>query len=397
MKNKTALEITAPDLPESVSEASLLSWHIEVGAQIKTDQLLAEVETDKVVLEVVALANGIITEILVQTGEDISAGKILARMEVNESAADAATTTQPTHAPAPAPAPKATSAPTHAPAPAPAQKQSSNPTPVPPSGPAMRRYLRDHPNAQPAAPVPTAVPVQPELVGGNIQRTPMSKLRATIARRMLQARQNTAMLTTFNEVDMGAVIDARKQYRDEFEQQHQVRLGFMSFFVKASARALQKFPIINSSIDGSDILTYSQINIGIAIASERGLVVPILRDVSTMNLDTIERQIAEYSQKAEKARLLPQDFQGGTFTISNGGVFGSLMSTPILNPPQSAILGLHTIQKRAVVVDEEIQIRPMMYLALSYDHRLIDGSNAVRFLAKIKHTLENPIRLLLEI
>lgn len=261
----------------------------------------------------------------------------------------------------------------------------------------MRRYLRDHPNAQPAAPVPTAVPVQPELVGGNIQRTPMSKLRATIARRMLQARQNTAMLTTFNEVDMGAVIDARKQYRDEFEQQHQVRLGFMSFFVKASARALQKFPIINSSIDGSDILTYSQINIGIAIASERGLVVPILRDVSTMNLDTIERQIAEYSQKAEKARLLPQDFQGGTFTISNGGVFGSLMSTPILNPPQSAILGLHTIQKRAVVVDEEIQIRPMMYLALSYDHRLIDGSNAVRFLAKIKHTLENPIRLLLEI
>ena len=402
------VDVKVPQLSESVAEATLLQWKKKPGEAVAIDEILIEVETDKVVLEVPAPSAGVLTEILEQDGATVTAEQLIARID-SEAVAGAA---------APAAAPAAEAAPAAA-APAAAAPASTSMAGV--AMPAAAKLMADNnlaagsvpgtgkdgrvtkgdvlgavasgaTAAKPAAPV-AAVPqgARPE------QRVPMTRLRARVAERLLQSQQTNAILTTFNEVNMAPVMDMRKRFQEKFEKEHGCRLGFMSFFVKAAVHALKKYPVLNASVDGNDIIYHGYFDIGIAVSSPRGLVVPILRDVDQMNFADIEKKIAEFGAKAKDGKLGIEELTGGTFSISNGGVFGSMMSTPIINPPQSAILGVHATKDRAVVENGQVVVRPMNYLAMSYDHRIIDGREAVLGLVAMKEALEDPARLLFDI
>jgi len=405
-----SIEIKVPLLPESVSDATLVAWHKQAGDSVSRDENLVDLETDKVVLEVPAPASGVLQEIKVEDGTVVMAGDVLAILD--ESAATAAQDK--------APAAKAESKATQA-------QTTDNGKPIKTS-PAVRRLLDEHDldettvlgtgkdgritkadvlaflksddssNVTPGDPAP-AVMDEGGVVGleRREQRVPMTRLRARIAERLIDAQQSAAMLTTFNEVDLTKIMSLRARYRDAFEKEYGVRLGFMSFFAKAVTESLKKFPVVNASVEGTDVIYHNYYDIGIAVSTERGLMVPIIRDVDQLSFAEFEKDLGEIAQKAQSGTIGMEELTGGTFTITNGGVFGSMMSTPILNQPQSAILGMHTIQKRAMVVDDEIVVRPMMYLALTYDHRIIDGKDSVQFLVSVKELLEDPGRLLLQI
>ncbi|MCG7994596.1 MAG: 2-oxoglutarate dehydrogenase complex dihydrolipoyllysine-residue succinyltransferase [Candidatus Thiodiazotropha taylori] len=399
-----SIELRVPQLPESVSDATILSWHKQPGESVSQDETLVDLETDKVVLEVPAPQDGVLTEIRFKVGETVQAEDVLALMEAGKAAAPAATASS---APAESEAATAEEAPVLSPAVRRLVNESGiDPTTIKGSGKNGRIVKADveaaiaaqptQSAAQPAA--AAAVPAAPAAPEGRIEeRVPMTRLRKRVAERLVEAQHTAAILTTFNEVNLQAVSNLRVTYRESFEKKHDVRLGFMSFFVKAAVEALKQFPIINATMDGDDILYHGYFDIGIAVSSPRGLVVPILRDADQLSFAAIEQRIREYGEKAKQGTLSYDDLTGGTFSITNGGVFGSMLSTPILNPPQSAILGMHSIQQRPMVEKGEIVIRPMMYLALSYDHRIIDGRDAVQFLVTIKQLLEDPSRLLLEI
>ena len=416
------LEVKVPQLSESVSEATLLSWHKKEGEAVKRDENLIDVETDKVVLELPAPADGVLTKILKGEGGSVVAGEVIAQIDTEAKPAGVPAGVRPEPAAvAPTPPPSAETARTDARLMPAARKvveeQGIDPTAIAGSGrdgritkaDVMAQIERMAPAAQPAAtvaPPPAAsrpsLPPAPPLVedvsaGRAEQRVPMSRLRARVAERLVQAQQTAAILTTFNEVNMQAIIELRNKYRERFEKEHGVRLGFMSFFVKAAVHALRKFPVINASVDGNDIVYHGYFDIGIAVSSPRGLVVPILRDADQLPLAEIEKRIADFGKRAQDGKIGIEELTGGTFSISNGGVFGSMLSTPILNPPQSAILGIHATKDRPVVESGEIVIRPMNYLALSYDHRIIDGREAVLGLVAIKEALEDPARLLLDL
>lgn len=397
------IEVTVPHLPESVQDATVLEWRKHPGDIVIQGEPLIELETDKVVLEVPAVANGVLQEIKRSKGDVVTTGAVLAVLETEPSISEAA---------------------------APAEPAESRPTLAQPISPAVRRLMTEYgldaskiagigkggritkqdvldylaaqetdqaqAEQKPAAPAGTA-PEVPGRAERAERRVPMTRLRARIAERLMQAQQTTATLTTFNEVNLQKVFELRNLYKTRFEQVHQVKLGFMSFFVKASVEALKRFPIVNASIDGEEIVYHDYYDIGIAVSTDRGLVVPILRDADKLDFGAIEKAVVEFSRKARDAKLSYEELTGGTFSITNGGIFGSMLSTPILNPPQSAILGMHAIKERPVVENGEIVIRPMIYLALSYDHRLIDGRDAVQFLYTIKELLEDPARMVLSI
>ena len=401
-------EVKVPQLSESVAEATLLQWKKKVGDAVGQDEILIEIETDKVVLEVPAPSAGVITEIVVADGGTVVAEQLIAKID---STAVASSAPAAAAAPAPAAAPAAALAPAKA---APAAKSSGaaaapsaakilaekniDAGQVAGSGRDGRITKGDALNASAGGSTSAALPSAPIPMGDRPEeRVPMSRLRARIAERLLESQANNAILTTFNEVNMAPVIAMRNKYKDQFEKVHGVKLGFMSFFVKAATHALKKFPLLNASVDGNDIVYHGYFDIGIAVSSPRGLVVPILRDVDQMNLADIEKKIAEFGVKAREGKLSLEDLTGGTFSISNGGVFGSMLSTPIINPPQSAILGIHATKERAVVENGQIVIRPINYLALSYDHRIIDGREAVLGLVAMKDALEDPSRLLLDL
>lgn len=394
------IEILVPELSESVSEATLLEWKKQPGDAVEQDEILIDVETDKVVLEVPSPSAGVIVEILKADGSTVAAGELLARIDTAAKASTAAPAAKAESAVEAAPAAAASAITAASPA---ASKilaeKGINVGDVAGSGRDGRVTKADAvaaksgAAAKPAAPVP----VQMSLDGRPEQRVPMSRLRARVAERLLQSQQENAILTTFNEVNMKAVMELRKQYRDEFEKEHGVKLGFTSFFVKAAVAALKKYPVLNASVDGKDIIYHGYFDIGIAVGSPRGLVVPILRNADQMTMAEIEIQIADFGRRAQDGKLTLEELTGGTFSISNGGVFGSMLSTPIINPPQSAILGIHATKDRPVVENGEIVIRPMNYLAMSYDHRIIDGREAVLGLVAMKEALEDPQRLLLDI
>lgn len=377
------LQITTPALPESVADAQLLAWRKSPGDPITRDEILVEVETDKVVLEVVAPQDGTLTEILHPEGATVKGGDPLATMTPGKAAPPAKTPTKETPTkPDPTPDPKPQPKP-ETPTPTPPSKTSSTPNPPP-----------TPPTPQPPKPTPSpTAPTSPR----QTTREPMTRVRQTIATRLIEAQQTAALLTTFNQANMQTLMDLRARHRDQFEKTHGIRLGLMSFFVKASVAALQKFPIVGASIDGTDLLYPNYCDIGIAVASQRGLVVPVLRNAETLTIAAIETQIRDFSTRANAGTLELEELNGGTFTITNGGVFGSLLSTPIINPPQSAILGMHAIEPRPIAENDQVVIRPMMYLALTYDHRLIDGQQAVQFLLTIKNHLEDPTRMLLDL
>ncbi|MCD6733315.1 MAG: 2-oxoglutarate dehydrogenase complex dihydrolipoyllysine-residue succinyltransferase [Burkholderiaceae bacterium] len=427
------IEVRVPQLSESVAEATLLQWHKKAGEAVARDENLIDVETDKVVLELPAPAAGVLAQVVKGDGSTVVAGEVIAVIDTEAKAAAAAT------APA-APAAAAAAAPAAAPA-------AAMPTPAPAAGPAAGAKAgvampaaaklmaeaqltpaqvagtgRDGritkgdviaataAAARPAAPaIPTGVPatalpeVRPPLdvskllEGRPEQRVPMSRLRQRVAERLLQSQSTNAILTTFNEVNMQPVMDLRKRYQERFEKEHGVRLGFMSFFVKAAVHGLKKFPVVNASVDGNDIVYHGYFDIGVAVGSPRGLVVPVIRNADQMSFAQVEKQIADYGKRAQDGKLGIEELTGGTFSISNGGVFGSMLSTPIINPPQSAILGVHATKDRAVVEHGQVVVRPMNYLAVSYDHRIIDGREAVLFLVAIKEALEDPSRLLLDL
>jgi 2-oxoglutarate dehydrogenase E2 component (dihydrolipoamide succinyltransferase) len=391
-------EVKVPQLSESVAEATLLHWKKKVGDAVGQDEILIEIETDKVVLEVPAPSAGVLTQIIVGDGGTVVAEELIAKID---STAVAATPATPAPAAAPATPAKAAPAKSASAAPSAAKILAENNMSagqVAGSGRDGRITKGDALNAAAGgakfAPLPkTTMPTgeRPE------ERVPMSRLRARIAERLLESQANNAILTTFNEVNMGPVIALRNKYKDQFEKVHGVKLGFMSFFVKAATHALKKFPLLNASVDGNDIVYHGYFDIGIAVSSPRGLVVPILRDVDQMNLADIEKKIAEFGAKARDGKLSIEELTGGTFSISNGGVFGSMLSTPIINPPQSAILGIHATKDRAVVENGQVVVRPINYLALSYDHRIIDGREAVLGLVAMKDALEDPSRLLLDL
>ena len=394
-------EVKVPQLSESVAEATLLQWKKKVGDAVAQDEILIEIETDKVVLEVPAPSAGVLTEIVVGDGGTVVAEQLIGKIDSTAvAAAPAATAPAPAAAPAAAPA-KAAKSTGAAAAPSAAKILAENNISagqVAGSGRDGRITKGDALSAAAggtkSAPIPTAsIPMgdRPE------ERVPMSRLRARIAELLLESQANNAILTTFNEVNMGPVIAMRNKYKDQFEKVHGVKLGFMSFFVKAATHALKKFPLLNASVDGNDIVYHGYFDIGIAVSSPRGLVVPILRDVDQMNLADIEKKIAEFGAKARDGKLSIEELTGGTFSISNGGVFGSMLSTPIINPPQSAILGIHATKDRAVVENGQVVVRPINYLALSYDHRIIDGREAVLGLVAMKDALEDPSRLLLDL
>jgi len=397
-------EVKVPQLSESVAEATLLQWKKKVGDAVGQDEILIEIETDKVVLEVPAPSAGVITEIVVADGGTVVAEQLIARIDSTAVAA-APVAAAPVAAAAPAAAP-ATAAPAAkssgaAAAPSAAKILAENNISagqVAGSGRDGRITKGDALNAVAGGATSTALPSAPIPMGNRPEeRVPMSRLRARIAERLLESQASNAILTTFNEVNMAPVIAMRNKYKDQFEKVHGVKLGFMSFFVKAATHALKKYPLLNASVDGNDIVYHGYFDIGIAVSSPRGLVVPILRDVDQMNLADIEKKIAEFGAKAREGKLSLEDLTGGTFSISNGGVFGSMLSTPIINPPQSAILGIHATKERAVVENGQIVIRPINYLALSYDHRIIDGREAVLGLVAMKDALEDPSRLLLDL
>ncbi len=400
-------EVRVPQLPESVADATLVTWHKKVGDLVRRDENLADLETDKVVLEVPSPVTGILREVHVASGVTVTSGVLLAVIEVSQASAAS-----------PATAPVAASAPPVSAGPRAAKSEAK-------LAPAARRLveekhlgteslvgsgrdgriskqdvvhaLQDRPAAAVSlAPTPVQAPTVAS-AGRTEQRVPMTRLRARIAARLVEAQATQALLTTFNEVDMHALNQARARYKDRFEKTHGVKLGFMSFFVKAAIEALKKFPAINAYVDGGDIVYHDYFDIGVAVSTERGLVVPVLKNPDEMSFADIERGIGEFAKKAREGGITIEDLSGGTFSITNGGVFGSLLSTPIVNAPQSAILGMHKVQDRPVVVDGAIVIRPMMYLALTYDHRLVDGREAVQFLVAIKDCIEDPTRLLLHI
>ena len=410
------IEVKVPQLSESVAEATLSTWHIKEGDAVARDQNLIDIETDKVVLELPAPDAGVIVKIIKANGESVASGEVIAHIDTEAKGATVApAAAKPAAAAAPAPATAATAMPA-------ARKimdeKGISAADVQGSGRGGRILKEDVSGATKAAaapaakasvsPAPTfaATPSlpQPNVVSADAiiadrpeQRVPMSRLRARVAERLVQSQSTNAILTTFNEVNMAPVMEMRKKYQERFEKEHGVKLGFMSFFVKAAVAALKKYPVINSSVDGSDIVYHGYFDIGIAVGSPRGLVVPILRDADQMSLAQIEKKIAEFGSKAKDGKLSLDDLSGGTFSISNGGTFGSMLSTPIINPPQSAILGVHATKDRAVVENGQIVIRPINYLALSYDHRIIDGREAVLGLVTMKEALEDPARLLLDV
>lgn len=392
-----AIEVKVPMLPESVADATISTWHKKVGDAVTRDENLVDLETDKVMLEVPAPADGILKEILKPSGEVVSANQIIAVIEAGKAAEkpEKVAAAEPTKAAATKPA---------------AEKTATATAPVSqPLSPSVRRVVAEHEvdlasvkgtgkdgritkeNVISALGQTSGSAARPE------KRVPMTRMRARIAERLLEVKQNTAMLTTFNEINLQEVIALRNRYKEKFEKVHNSRLGFMSFFVKASIEALKRIPAVNASIDGNDLVYHGYFDIGVAVSTDRGLVVPVLRNADQMSMAEIESKIAEFAVKARSGKLTMEEMQGGTFTITNGGVFGSLLSTPILNSPQSGILGMHKIDQRPVVEDGQIVIRPMMYVALSYDHRIIDGKDSVTFLVAIKELLEDPARLLLEV
>jgi len=412
-----SIEVLVPNLPESVSDATLITWHKQAGDFVNKNENLVDLETDKVVLEVTAPESGVLSQILKENGAIVTGGEVLALLEsetaqespVTESEKIPNKTTEINDEDIPL---------------SPSVRRLIHENTLDPSlikgtgksGRLTKTDVLDHLNKQTPATVKTqkatvetqnisikpetAKPLEPTTIASNLrpeQRVAMTRLRAKVAERLLQAQQNAAMLTTFNEVNMQSVIDLRNQYKTRFEQKHAVKLGFMSFFVKASIEALKRFPAINASIDGNDIIYHGYYDLGIAVSTPRGLIVPVLQDADQLDFAGIEKSIANYGEKARAGTLTYDDLKGGTFTITNGGVFGSMLSTPILNPPQCAILGMHAIKERAVVENGQIVIRPIMYLALSYDHRLVDGREAVQFLVTIKECLEAPAHLLLNI
>ncbi len=412
------IEVKVPQLSESVAEATLSQWHVKEGDAVARDQNLIDIETDKVVLELPAPDAGVIVKIIKNNGETVVSGEVIAQLDTEAKAGAAApAAAKPAAAPAPAPA----STPAAATAMPSARKimdeKGLSAADVQGSGRGGRILKEDvtgatsapRPAPAAAAPVaPASTPVaalpQPSVVSADAiiaerpeQRVPMSRLRARVAERLVQSQSTNAILTTFNEVNMAPVMDLRKKYLDKFEKEHGVRLGFMSFFVKAAVAALKKYPVLNASVDGNDIVYHGYFDIGIAVGSPRGLVVPILRDADQMSLAQIEKKIAEFGQKAKDGKISIEELTGGTFSISNGGVFGSMLSTPIINPPQSAILGIHATKDRPVVENGQIVIRPINYLAMSYDHRIIDGREAVLGLVTMKEALEDPARLLLDV
>ena len=391
------IDVKVPMLSESVSEGTLLEWKKKVGEAVARDEILIDIETDKVVLEVPSPQAGVLVEIIAQNGETVAAEQVLARIDT------AATASASAEAPAAAPAPEAApaAAQTNAAMPAAAKLAAETGVDVNAlqgSGRDGRILKEDVQNAaaKPAA-APAAAPAPVPAGARPEQRVPMSRLRARVAERLLASQQENAILTTFNEVNMKPIMDLRAKYKEKFEKEHGVKLGFMSFFVKAAVAALKKYPVVNASVDGSDIVYHGYFDIGIAIGSPRGLVVPILRDADQMSIADIEQAIVDYAKKAKDGKIALEDLTGGTFSITNGGTFGSMMSTPIINPPQSAILGMHATKERAVVENGQVVVRPMMYLALSYDHRIIDGREAVLTLVAIKDALEDPARLLLDL
>ncbi|MGA7782363.1 MAG: 2-oxoglutarate dehydrogenase complex dihydrolipoyllysine-residue succinyltransferase [Paraburkholderia sp.] len=424
------VEVKVPQLSESVSEATMLQWKKKPGEAVAQDEILIEIETDKVVLEVPAPSAGVLAQVIANDGDTVTADQVIAKIDTEGKAGAAAVEAEvkpaPVAAPAPAAAPaaqaaSATGANTAA-SPAAAKLMAEKnlasgdvagtgrdgrvtkgdvltagaaPAPAAKAAPAPAAALKAAKPSLPDVKAPGSADAwlkdRPE------QRVPMSRLRARIAERLLESQQTNAILTTFNEVNMAPVMDLRNKYKDRFEKEHGVKLGFMSFFVKAAVHALKKFPLVNASIDGNDIVYHGYFDIGIAVGSPRGLVVPILRNADQLSLADIEKKIAEFGQKAKDGKLSIEEMTGGTFSISNGGVFGSMLSTPIINPPQSAILGVHATKERAVVENGQIVIRPMNYLALSYDHRIIDGREAVLSLVAMKDALEDPARLLLDL
>jgi len=391
------IDVKVPMLSESVSEGTLLEWKKKVGEAVARDEILIDIETDKVVLEVPSPQAGVLVEIVAQDGETVVADQVLARIDTAATAAAEAPAAAPAEA-APAAAPAAAQNTAAMPAAAKlAAETGVDVNALQGSGRDGRVLKEDVQNAaaKPAAAAAPAVAlpagVRPE------ERVPMSRLRARVAERLLASQQENAILTTFNEVNMKPIMDLRAKYKDKFEKEHGVKLGFMSFFVKAAVAALKKYPVVNASVDGKDIVYHGYFDIGIAIGSPRGLVVPILRDADQMSIADIEQAIVDYAKKAKDGKIAIEDLTGGTFSITNGGTFGSMMSTPIINPPQSAILGMHATKERAVVENGQVVVRPMMYLALSYDHRIIDGREAVLTLVAIKDALEDPARLLLDL
>ena len=403
-----ATEVKSPTFPESVADGTIANWVKKEGEKVQQDEVIAEIETDKVVLEVVAPFDGVISKIHKPAGEIVQSAELIAEFEkVSNHSAD-------------------NEAEQH---PEPTLKTEVAPEPIAPkeeeklNGPAATRLLKENnlasddvvasgkggrvtkadvvnhlsESSSKAPQKKEVIGIQPSQTGRDEERVPMSRLRATIAKRLLSVKQETAMLTTFNEVDMQPIKDLRAKYGKEFEEEHGVKLGFMGFFVLASVQALKKFPLVNASIDGNDIVYHGYQDVGVAVSTERGLVVPVIRDADNLTMAQVEQSILEYAGKARDGKLSINDMQGGTFTISNGGVYGNLLSTPILNAPQTAILGMHKIQDRPVALDGEVVIRPMMYLAMSYDHRLLDGKEAVSFLIAIKDQLESPERLLLNL
>ena len=417
------IEVKVPQLSESVAEATLLSWHKKVGESVDRDENMIDIETDKVVLELPAPSAGVIVQLIKADGATVTSGEVIAIIDTEASAQTSPLAVKAVPSAAP-------NAPIEAaPAAAPAAASTGSKGDV--AMPAAAKILADNnmsasdatgtgrdgrvtkgdalaavanKPAQAAAPAPAAKPALQQVAApvANLgdrpeERVPMSRLRARIAERLLQSQQTNAILTTFNEVNMAPVMELRNKYKDKFEKEHGVKLGFMSFFVKAAVAALKKYPILNASVDGNDIVYHGYFDIGIAVGSPRGLVVPILRNADQMSIAEIEKKIGEFGQKAKDGKLTLEDLSGGTFSISNGGVFGSMLSTPIINPPQSAILGVHATKDRAVVENGQIVIRPMNYLAMSYDHRIIDGREAVLGLVAMKDALEDPARLLLDL
>jgi 2-oxoglutarate dehydrogenase E2 component (dihydrolipoamide succinyltransferase) len=403
-----ATEVKSPTFPESVADGTIANWVKKEGEKVQQDEVIAEIETDKVVLEVVAPFDGVISKIHKPAGEIVQSAELIAEFEkVSNHSADneAEQYPEPTLKTEVAPEPIA-----------PKEEEKLN-------GPAATRLLKENnlasddvvasgkggrvtkadvvnhlsESSSKAPQKKEVIGIQPSQTGRDEERVPMSRLRATIAKRLLSVKQETAMLTTFNEVDMQPIKDLRVKYGKEFEEEHGVKLGFMGFFVLASVQALKKFPLVNASIDGNDIVYHGYQDVGVAVSTERGLVVPVIRDADNLTMAQVEQSILEYAGKARDGKLGINDMQGGTFTISNGGIYGNLLSTPILNAPQTAILGMHKIQDRPVALDGEVVIRPMMYLAMSYDHRLLDGKEAVSFLIAIKDQLESPERLLLNL
>ena len=439
------VEIKTPMLPESVSEGTLLEWHKEVGESFRRDELLLEIETEKIVLEVPAPSDGTLSEVIKAKGDVILEDEVLGLIETNVSSSASSPVNDDSTGSTALGIESSTNVKDSASSNAPQSDESASEIVLQRFSPAARRVAVESgidvnkvegtgkdgrvtkenvlnlskgaadtpqpvaPDAQTAVAVATPHEIAPmppskaslapqrEKSSRSVRQQPMSRIRRTIASRLVQAQQTAALLTTFNEADMSAIIDVRKKYRDSFESKHDARLGFMSFFVKAAVEALRSVPSVNAIIDGNDILAYDYCDVGIAVSSPRGLVVPIIRDAQNLSLAQIEKQVSDFGARAKAGTLSLDELTGGTFTITNGGVFGSLVSTPIVNPPQSAILGMHKIQHRPVVVDDEIVARPMMYLALTYDHRIIDGREAVTFLVSIKEALEDPLRMLLEI